>query len=263
VKPCHHFLPEITQVGVRERWFNLCIQQLRAAGLPMEEVYVQIWVYRTDDDYRPQLEGVRAAGVGNVFCFYYCGWIPPEPPEIVNPNDLAFRVSGPDGQPWPEATHEAHPSFLEVGEGRAQSFIAAGDRVAKVALYLAPAEGMPAHTVTLEGHGSGIPDGKPLATAELTADVVKAEGWVEIDLAAEVQPGKTYWITLRPKDAGRSPLRVGATEDDSFPGGQSVFHETHGTYFRNWRTYDLAQMGIGDWPASYQQRLAVERLLER
>jgi len=262
LKPCRHTLPEITEVGVRERWFNNALHQLRAAGIPMDEVYVQIWVYREDDDYRPQLEGVRAAGVGHVFCFYYCGWIPPEPPAIVNPNDLSFRAVGPEGTPLAGAAHERHDQFLPVDQGRAQSFVASGNRLTQVAFYLSPTDHLPAHTITLEKNGRRIPDGRPLASAELAPEAVAEEGWVEVPLSADLEPGETYWLTLRPKDRDASPLLLGATTNNAYAGGEAVHYETHGTYFRNWRTWDLTQMGIGHWPASYRQRVAIEGLIE-
>jgi hypothetical protein len=102
----------------------------------MSEVYVQIWLYQEDDALAPQLDGGRAAGVENVFCFYFNGWIPPAPPQLSSRYDLAFRVFGPAGPAWPGATHENHPVWLSVNEGRAQSFVAESNRVERVALYL-------------------------------------------------------------------------------------------------------------------------------
>ena len=262
VKPCRHPRREITEVAVRERWFNNSIQQLRAASVPMDEVYVQIWVYREHDDYRPQLEGVRAAGIANVFCFYYCGWIPPEPPKIANPNDLVFRAYGPDG-PLSRAVHEGWTDLRPVGQGLAQSFVATGDSLTRIALYASPAADLPAHVVTLEGNGRQVPDGRPLATTELTAAAVEEEGWMDVALKAELEPNWKYWIAVLPVGENTTPLRLGATTSNAYADGQAVHFETHGTYFRNWRTWDHRQMGIGHWPTSYQQRLAIEKLMNR
>lgn len=265
LKSCRHALPEITQVALRERWFNQSIQKIRAAGVPMDDVYAQIWLFQAGDDYRAQLEGVRAAGVGNVFCFYYYGWVPPKPPTWASRNDLAFKVFGADDLPWPEATHESHTDLLTLDWGRAQSFVAGADRIERVSLYLArPAEAViPMHTVTIEGDGRAIPDGKVLATAELDPTDVPGEGWVQVGLTANVRPGDTYWLTVRPKDTNWSPLRLGVTTDDSFSNGQSVYFEDQSEgYFRDWRTYDITQLPNGDWPASYRQRMAVEALFE-
>jgi len=264
IMPCNHTLPGITEVGVRDRWFNVAIQNLRTAGVPWDEVYVQIWVYQAADDYRPQLAGVRDAGVTNVFCFYYNGWVPPEPPESHSPHDLAFAVRGPAGE-WPGARHEVHPMFLEVGEGRAQSFVAAASRVEGVRLYLKRPQSPPVpglHTVTIQADGRAIPDGTILASAALDPSALSEEGWADIALGAEVEAGKTYWVALRPVDGGWSRLAAGASEDDSFPDGQSVFFEYIGGYYNDWRTYDVSQMGIGCWPASYRQRLGVECLMK-
>lgn len=264
IMPCRHILPEITEVSIRDRWFNMAIQHLRTAGVPWDEVYVQIWAFQSTDDYRPQLAGVRDSGVANVFCFYYCGWVPPEPPDIRNLCDLAFAVRGPEGE-WPDARHEAHPVFLEVGEGRAQSFVAAENRIEGGRLYLKRPQSMPVpglHTVTLQGDGRAIPNGTILASAAVDPAVLIAEEWVNITLAADVEAGKTYWVTLRPDDGNWSKLGVGASQDDSFTRGQSVFFEYLGGYYNDWRTYDISQMGIGSWPASYRQRLAVECLMQ-
>jgi len=184
---------------------------------------------------------------------------------LSSPYDLAFRVFGPAGPPWPGATHENHPVWLPVCEGRAQSFVAESNRVERVALYLArpddPQAPLPPHTVTLEGNGRAMPDRQPLAQAALDPGAIVAEGWLEIALAADVQPGRTCWITLRPNDGSLSQLRLGAADDGSFPGGQCLSYESWGGYFDNWRTYDTSQLGIGHWPASYRLRLAVEALI--
>ncbi len=266
LKPCRHPVVEIAEIGARERWFNLALQRIRAAGVPMSEVYVQIWLYREQDDYRPQLEGVRVAGVENVFCFYFSGWIPPEPPQSSSPHDLAFRVYGPADTAWPGATHETQRTWLPVNEGRAQSFVAESNRVERVALMLAPPADpqapLPAHIISLEGDGRAAPDGRPLATIRWTSDLmIPAEGWIECVLEAGLDAGATYWIAVRPDDGSFSPLRLGGTADGSFPGGECIAFESWGGYFNNWRTYDPGQVGNGSWPASYRERLVVEALI--
>ncbi len=85
----------IGKVWVGENYIQWGINKLRQAGIPNDEIYVQVWGFTPSLSY-DSMEGtaqLRSAGVQNIFNFYY-GGMPTDPPLDANTSDLYFEVRG-------------------------------------------------------------------------------------------------------------------------------------------------------------------------
>lgn len=253
--PCVHPDPQVKEVCVRERWFNIAIEKLRAAGVPNDDIYVQIWSYLPGQDPVAQTENVRKSGVRHIFNFYYAAWIPPAPVKVPNPRDLCMKLD--PAAPVPEVT-----TYIALGPGQAQSFKSPSAEVKQVEVATRGDSVTGTFVATLEADDGGRPSGKVLATVEFPP---RAEtGFASLPFSTAVEAEQTYWLCLKPKDDKSRGLLLGINDKDSRPDGQLIPFEVHGDYFRGWRTYDgdaLRFEGRSAWRVSYDERRTWERYI--
>jgi hypothetical protein len=257
----------IGEALARESWFNVAIHQLVSAGVPLDEIYCQMWAYRPEDDPVDQTEWIRRAGVRNIWVFYTCAWLPPKPVAMPALRDAAFRLSA-RGEAAPYLAQDSQNGYAAVGVGLAQRFVAGKDSLGSVQLRLKATAAVP-HTLRLLPDEGGRPGEKPLATAPIAA-AAGLDDWLTAPLDATLQPGKSYWLALapdgRPADVAlgprsendaSGPLLWAVDFRDPYPGGELVHREVYGTYFDDWRLYGAEAAGtwIGSWRASYQERM--------
>jgi len=260
----------LTKVLARESWFNAAVHKLVEAGIPLQEIYCQIWGYRPQDDPIDQTERVRAAGLSNVWIFYTCAWLPPKPVVMPALRDGAFRLTAP-GEDDPFLVQESADGFVAVGHGLAQRFVAGRESLGEVELRLKATTEV-AHSLQLLPDAGGRPGEDPLATASVSP-AVGLDEWLAIPLEATLTPGKSYYLALvpdsppegvtlarRPEDDATGPLLWAVDFRDPYPGGELVHREVYGEYFNDWRLYgeEAAGTWIGSWRASYEKRLIWE-----
>jgi len=257
------------EVLARETWFNASVNKIVAAGVLRDEIYVQIWAYRPQDDPVDQTEQVRLAGIRNIWVFYTCAWLPPKPVAMPALRDGAFRLTTAGEEP--ALSQETSDAFLAVGVGLAQSFVAGEKTLTSVDLRLQAKSGVP-HTLKLLPEDAGRPAKEPLAAAPVAVPA-GFDDWLRCPLAAELQVGKRYYLALTPDelpaDAQRGPrseadasgpLLWAASTSDPYPGGELIHREVYEGYFDDWRLYSSEAAGtwIGDWGRSYNERMVWE-----
>ena len=250
---CTHKNPEVREVWGRDRWFNLAIQQLRAAGVPNDELYVQIWSYLPGQDPVAQTENIRRTGVRHIFNFYYAAWIPPAPAKTPNPRALCLKTDA-------AAADTPATTWVALGAGHAQRFTVAAAGLKSVVVAPPGADPVGLFAATVEADDGGRPSGKPLATTEFTP--AAGQGSTTLPLAATLEPGKPYWLCLKPKDAGSKGLFLGVNDQPGRADGGLIPFQVVGDYFKGWRPYDgeaLRFEGRSAWKESHEQRLAWEK----
>jgi len=260
----------VTEVLARDSWFSVSVHKLVEAGVPLDEIYCQIWAYRPEDDPIDQTECVRRAGISNIWVFYTCAWLPPKPVVMPPLRDAAFRLLA-EGEDGPFLAQETQNGFAAVGVGLAQRFIAGKAALATVTLRLKATTAVP-HTLQLLPDDGGRPGPEPLASARLQP-AAGFDDWLTVPLAATLQPGKGYYLALtpdrrpegvrlgpRPEDDASGPLLWATGFRDPYPGGELIHREVYEGYFDDWRLYGSEAAGtwIGSWRASYAERLLWE-----
>ena len=259
---CVHPHADIKQVWVAENCIEWGLEQLRRAGVPKDEIYVQIWGFTPSDNSMAQAAHLRSAGIENIFNFYYWATIVPEPPPNTNTSDLSFAVFAANESEVPIVRQPDKDAAMTVGLGLAQSFAAPWDRLGSIEIELLSAPEA-RHEVTIQASHNGRPSGKALLTASLGSEA--APGPFRVDSRdAVLEIGKTYWITIRPEEAGEgSGLSVAGSGNNPYAAGEMLRWETlAGGYFNGWRVTDPRSLiGVGTWPESYQERLRFETLL--
>ncbi|MBI3921859.1 MAG: hypothetical protein HY318_10625, partial [Armatimonadetes bacterium] len=143
---------------------------------------------------------------------------------------------------------------------KAQSFKADVSEVKQIAIATRGENVAGTFLGTLEPDAGGLPSGKALATAEFAP--LSGDGVTVVPLTAVLEPQKTYWVCIKPKDTASRGLAIGISEKDSFPDGQLIPYEIFGDYFQGWRPYDgeaLRFEGRSTWRVSYEERRAWEK----
>jgi hypothetical protein len=262
------------EVLARESWFNAAIHKLGAAGVPIDEIYCQIWAYRPEDDPIDETEWVRRSGVSNIWVFYTNAWLPPKPVVMPALRDAAFRLRGRDGQPF--LAQDSANGLVAAGVGLAQRFVSGSDQIEAIDLRLKATAAVP-YTLQLLPDESGRPGSRPLAEAPVSAPA-GYDDWLKVPLGAGVEKNKSYYLALVPagRKAGEAPAGVTlgprAENDaagpllwavdfrDPYPGGELIHRELYQGYFDDWRLYGAEAAGtwIGDWRASYGERVIWE-----
>jgi hypothetical protein len=269
---CKHADAAIPSVWVLEDWFSAALGKLRQAGVPLEEIYCQVWAYQTTDHAIAQIEKARQAGITNFFIFYCNAWIPPALPELPRRRDLAFRLTA-EGEAAPAFAQEAAGQWSGVGVGVAQSFVAGKDSLSAVSLLLRSAQAESAYAVAIHADNDGLPAAEASASAPL-ATAAEFDGWVTVPLKCALKVGGRYHLVIRPVGpapaAGRQGprpelddqgnLKVGISLSDPYPGGELIQWETYAGYYDTWRPIDPNRLSrsIGPWASSYRQRLELE-----
>lgn len=71
-----------------EKQFKDALEKIRKAGVDDDEIYIQVWAFRSIDDIIFQINKLKEYDVKNIFCFFFMAWLPPAlPPEIYITND--------------------------------------------------------------------------------------------------------------------------------------------------------------------------------
>lgn len=248
----------ITSVWVMETWFNLKIRQLLDRGIPVAEIYCQVWAYQPGDDAVTQSEKVLAAGVGNLWVFYEWAWIPPPPRTTGGARCLAFKLYA-AGQPAPWLAQTTVDSWAPVGNGVAQRFVAGTAGLGNVALQLRSKDRNSAAQVVLYEDNDGLPGAMPLAAAPLTLPA-GTDGWVELPLAAPTKVGQPYYLAVVPRDPKTpvSGIQVAVSERTPYAGGDLISRTVVPGYFDGWQSCQ----SNARWISTYRQRLEFERYIQ-
>ena len=250
-----HARKDITWAVVHVNYIDCGIDQLRRAGVPNDELYVQIWSFQPTDKPLEQIRDLRAMGVANIFNFYYCGMLVPPMPPLSNPADLAFEVRG------ARATVASRPKVVlwrGVGLGLAQCVAAPGP-VTGAAIHVRTTK--PAVLAVTIERGAGKPDGKPLFRQQVAVSAAPAGAWLPVSATVpDAKRGERLWITLRPV-TGKPTPQVGWSDRGPYASGYVVPWEKHGSHFNGWRLSEAKYLNrIGAWEDSYRFRRQFEAL---